>query len=130
VITGISRDYGQAEVSNSIFNLKGADNIVLMSHGQAKFDAQGRHIGTCYVQLANATVYTLWSRMRPMKLIGNEIMHFKPHQKNMDGAATTAASKDMVEPSTQKALADTVQMMKNIQKQNPPMMAKDISGLI
>jgi hypothetical protein len=130
VITGISRDYGQAEVSNSIRNLIGADNIVLMSYGHAKFDAQGRHKGTCYVQLTNAIVYTQGSRMRPMKLIGNKIVHFKPHQKSMDGATATIASKDMAEPSTQKALANTVQMMKNIQKQNPPMMAKDISGLI
>jgi hypothetical protein len=69
VITGISRDYGQAKVSNSIRNLIGVDNIVLVSYGQAKFDAQGRHLGTCYVQLANAIVHTQWSRMRPMKLI-------------------------------------------------------------
>ena len=130
VITGISRDYSQAKVSNSIRNLISADNIVLMSYGHAKFDAQGCHIGTCYVQLANAIVYMQWSRMRPMKLIGNKIVHFKPYQKSMDGAVVTTASKDMAEPSTQKALADTVQMMKNIHKQNRLMMAKDISSLL
>jgi hypothetical protein len=48
----------------------------------------------------------------------------------MDGTAATTASKDMAEPSIQKALADTVQMMENIQKQNPPMMAKDINSLL
>ena len=68
--------------------------------------------------------------MKPMNLIRNEIVYFKPYQKNMDGVAVTIASKDMAEPSTQKALANTVQMMKNIQKQNPPMMAKDIGSLL
>ena len=33
VITGISKDYGQAKVSNSIRNLIGANNIILMSYG-------------------------------------------------------------------------------------------------
>ena len=68
--------------------------------------------------------------MKPMNLIRNEIVYFKPYQKNMDGVAVIIASKDMAEPSTQKALANTVQMMKNIQKQNPPMMAKDIGSLL
>ena len=68
--------------------------------------------------------------MRPVKLIKNELVYFKPHQKSMDGTTTTIASKDMAEPSTRKALADTVQMMENIQKQNPPIMAKDINSLL
>jgi hypothetical protein len=33
VITGISKDYGQAKISNNIYNLIGADNIIFMSYG-------------------------------------------------------------------------------------------------
>lgn len=109
---GLPLQYSQLQVTIAIHRLLGAKNVVSIRFTNADEDDLGRHEGSAVVSCLNAAVYTHWSKMMAVPLLG-KLVDFVPHRRSLSGSNPNAAARAMDARPTRVTIADEVEALQN-----------------